>query len=188
VSTDSTKKTHVRAPWETQTFSYNTFHLRLQKCLREATAAAPRSILELGCGVGVLRQRLLEQMPDVDYYGCDVSHSAVEQLADPQVVQCDLNLDPIPFYPSKFDCVVGSGILEYIAALPDFLVAVRERLTPGRESWSAATSICATSIAGICWHAVNNPAFIPTGKISCPSRRSCGCCATAGFATSSASP
>jgi SAM-dependent methyltransferase len=117
--------------WETETFRYNSLHLRLQKVLREVAAVKPANVLEIGCGVGVLRKEILRLLPGIDYFGCDISHSAVSAIAHPRVVQADLIRDPLPFPGTAFDCVTGSGILEYLPDLESFLGQVRSRLRVG---------------------------------------------------------
>lgn len=117
-----------RNPWEEETFKYDSLHLRIRKCLREVVRLQPKSVLELGCGVGILRNELLRSLPRVAYYGCDVSEEAVRKLNDPNIVRVDLHKEPLPFEGQRFSCVVGSGIFEYIPDLASFLAQVRDRL------------------------------------------------------------
>jgi SAM-dependent methyltransferase len=116
--------------WETETFKYDRLHVRLQKCLALAAGENPRTLLELGCGVGLFRAEIKRRLPELDYYGCDISASAVERIGDPHVVQADLAKDPLPFEPVSFDVIAGSGILEYIPDIPSFLGDVHRRLNP----------------------------------------------------------
>lgn len=118
-------------PWEAQTHRYTMLHVRLQLVLRAVLAAKPASVFEFGCGVGVLRAELLRRIPGLVYHGCDVSQSAVDALADPNVVRVDLNAEPVPFAGMTFDCVVGSGIFEYVADVPKTFAEVRARMRPG---------------------------------------------------------
>jgi SAM-dependent methyltransferase len=67
----------------------------------------------------------------VEYFGCDVSRSAVALAGDPRVVHADLNDGPIPFGPQRFDLVAGSGILEYVRDVPGLLRDVRARVEEG---------------------------------------------------------
>jgi predicted TPR repeat methyltransferase len=115
-------------PWETETFEYSTLHRRLRTVRDVVVALRPRSVLELGCGVGVLRESLLAAIPDVDYWGCDISESAVAQIADCHVVARDLNADGLPFGARSFDVIVGSGIVEYVQDPVALFAAAQARL------------------------------------------------------------
>lgn len=116
--------------WETETFNYSKPHVRLLKCAEEAARDSPKSVFELGCGLGLLREELLRRLPDLDYFGCDVSHAAVAQLDNPQIVQTDLRADPLPFSGVTFDCIVGSGVFEYIEDLGGLFAELHSRLNP----------------------------------------------------------
>lgn len=117
--------------WEREAHNYNMLHVRLRLIRDEVLRLAPVSVLELGCGTGVLRGELLAGLPHLKYFGCDVSESAVAALGDPNVVRVDLNSEPPPFAGQRFECVVASGTLEYICDLPGLLSALRERTTAG---------------------------------------------------------
>ncbi len=123
--------TEARQIWERETHTYAVPHQRLGIVLQAALAVCPGAILELGCGVGVLRSSLRTRAPSVRYFGCDVAASAVALISDPDVVQSDLNVDPVPFAGQQFDCVIGSGIMEYLSDVPNVLRQCRERLKPG---------------------------------------------------------
>jgi SAM-dependent methyltransferase len=116
--------------WELETFDYDRLHLRIQKIVDEVLDASPHRVLELGCGVGVMRRALLSRNPALEYWGCDISHAAVAQLGDPRVVQCDIGKQGVPFPGERFDCIAGSGILEYVPDLSQLLESLRERLAP----------------------------------------------------------
>jgi SAM-dependent methyltransferase len=106
-------------------------HQRLQFVLMEVIKFAPTSVFELGPGMGVLRAELLRRLPGLRYFGCDVSRSAIEAINDPNVLCVDLNRDPLPFAGQTFDCIVGSGIIEYIDDVPALLAGLRQRLLSG---------------------------------------------------------
>lgn len=119
--------------WSKQTHAYSCFHVRLQLMLDACAARQPARVFEIGCGVGVFRRELLRRLPQVDYWGCDVSESAVREIAHPQVVRADLNVDPLPFPDLEVDCVVASGVLEYVRDLQGLLRELRRRLVPGGQ-------------------------------------------------------
>ncbi len=130
-STDSNATDAPAHPWEDETHRYHMLHVRLRLVLEEVIAARPSSLFEVGCGVGILRAALLRELPGLRYFGCDVSQSAVDALADRNVVRADLNDDPLPFAGQRFDCIVGSGIFEYVAEVPRLLAELRQRTLPG---------------------------------------------------------
>jgi len=111
---------HNANRWELETHSYKSFHYRLVLLLREIIRLAPNRVLELGCGVGVLRAELLKTFgARIDYYGVDISESAVRCINDTHVVTADLNRQ-FPFDRESFDVILGSGIMEYIENLRIF--------------------------------------------------------------------
>jgi trans-aconitate methyltransferase len=110
--------------WEEESLAFDEMRELLELVLDEVIALRPRTVLELGCSVGVFR-RALEERLDVTYAGCDISPKAVE-LCGPGAVVCDLNSGGIPFH-GPFDVVVGAAILEYIDDHAALLTAIRER-------------------------------------------------------------
>jgi SAM-dependent methyltransferase len=123
--------TSPQNPWEGLTLRYDMLHVRLQLVAEEVVAARPSSVFELGCGVGVLRAELMRALPGLRHFGCDVSQAAVDSIGHPDVVRADLNSDDLPFADRTFDCIVGSGILEYVRDVPGLLAELRTRLAPG---------------------------------------------------------
>jgi SAM-dependent methyltransferase len=88
-----------------------------------------RSILDVGCGAGILGQLLGES---VDYYGCD-GHRAL--FADQAASGCrithwtyDETHPGLPFEEVRFDVIVCSGFLEYLTDRPRFLRLARSRI------------------------------------------------------------
>ena len=115
-------------PWEMETHSYNKLHYRLSILLNQVMQLQPRTLLDLGCGVGVFRSELLKRYGNyIEYYGIDISKSAVKSINDPKVVVADLN-HYYPFQDEIFDCIVGSGIIEYVIDLDAFMRDTRHRL------------------------------------------------------------
>lgn len=106
-------------------------HVRLRLIRDEVVRLAPERVFEVGCGIGVLRRELQRSLPRLQYWGCDVSQSAVALANDARIVQVDLNAEPLPFAGERFDCVVGSGVLEYLGDVAGLLAGIRERLAAG---------------------------------------------------------
>lgn len=115
--------------WEYEALNYNTLHPRLELIRDKILSVNPHNIVfEMGCSVGALREDLRGR--GIDYWGCDLSKSAVAQIGDPKVVTYDLNADELPF-DGPFDVIAGSGVLEYIDDIPALLAAARKRLDTG---------------------------------------------------------
>jgi len=128
---DASSKPIAAHPWESDAHTYNKMHQRLQIVLEEVIKFAPSSVFELGPSVGVLRAELLRRLPGLRYFACDASRSAVQAINDPNVLWVDLNRDAFPFADQTFDCIAGSGIIEYIEDVPALLAGLRRRLRPG---------------------------------------------------------
>jgi SAM-dependent methyltransferase len=127
----------ARSYWESNSFKYDCVHDRLRLVAREIAALAPSSILDLGCSTGRLARELQASLPEMNYFGCDLSLAAVERIDLPRVVQRDLNEDGLPFGGLRFDCIAASGICEYIVDLPGLLGEVCCRLNP--RGWFVAS-------------------------------------------------
>lgn len=129
--TASTGAAAARDYWEQKSIAYDCLHDRLWVMVREVTRLQPKSLLDVGCATGEVARAVLARLPGIDYYGCDISHAAVAKLGRPNVVQCDLNHTGVPFANRRFDCVVASGICEYVRDQGAFLTQLAERLVPG---------------------------------------------------------
>jgi predicted TPR repeat methyltransferase len=84
--------------------------------------------MEMGCGLGLLRAEIYSSLPGVEYAGCDISHSAVQHVADKNVIQIDLNRDRLRKFGRSFDCVIGSGVFEYVEDISALLGQIAEML------------------------------------------------------------
>lgn len=120
----------ARDYWETKSIAYDALHDRLWVMLNEVVRLRPASLLDVGCAAGEVARGVTSRLPGIDYYGCDISHAAVAKLARPNVVQCDLNVTGVPFAHRRFDCVVASGICEYLRDQGAFLRQLADRLSP----------------------------------------------------------
>lgn len=93
--------------------------------------ASAESVLDLGCGTGVLLQRVCDENPSRSLYGIDFSEAMLEVTASrvpgAHLSQADFN-QRLPFKDSMFDCVVCSNAL-YTVNSPKRLVAELLRIT-----------------------------------------------------------
>lgn len=120
----------ARNYWETKAVAYDCLHDRLRQMLRVIAQRRPGSLLDVGCSTGEVARAVTAMLPGVEYFGCDISHAAVARLNRRNVVQCDLNREGVPFADRRFECIVASGICEYLVDQQAFLSAVAERLAP----------------------------------------------------------
>lgn len=97
------------------------------------TTGGPASVLDIGCGTGVLRTRLGDQ--DVSsYVGVDLSDAAIERarqrsLADSDFVVGDAADPAMALDPA--DVVVLNEMLYYVADPDEFLERVERLVRPG---------------------------------------------------------
>ncbi len=108
--------------------------LRLERCL-EAIAGAHGKLLEIGCGAGRYTRSFLHYRPDLEVYGCDISHIALDEAraADPtHRIGYKLGdaLD-LPYEDNSFDIVVLFDVLEHVTDVGKAADEVAGVLRPG---------------------------------------------------------
>jgi SAM-dependent methyltransferase len=96
--------------------------------LAELRVGRPRRVLDVGCSTAALATALEAAWPGANYFGCDISQTAVDTIDRPQVVQWDLNEGRLPFPDTTFDAVVASGICEYVTDLTGLFAGIAQRL------------------------------------------------------------
>jgi 2-polyprenyl-3-methyl-5-hydroxy-6-metoxy-1,4-benzoquinol methylase len=109
--------------WDSETYKYDeknkvTFPRVLAIANEIKKTKLGNRVLDFGCGLGILHRILGEEY---QYYGCDISHKVVQMHNNPNIVECDLDHDPLPFKDKRFSYVVCSGIIEYLADVGKFL-------------------------------------------------------------------
>jgi ubiquinone/menaquinone biosynthesis C-methylase UbiE len=77
--------------------------------------AAPRSVLEVGCGEGHLAQYLLTKGPRPDRFeACDLSLDEVAPNLDPLLLFREASIYELPWEDASFDLVVCCEVLEHL--------------------------------------------------------------------------
>jgi SAM-dependent methyltransferase len=86
-----------------------------------------RSVLDVGCGTGVMFEVLQLHRPDIDYTGVDVTPQFIEEAQRRHPAHADQflvgSLYELPNLGRTFDAVLCRHILEH---LPDYIPAVQE--------------------------------------------------------------
>ena len=106
----------------------------------------PATVLDVGCGVGVLTDWLVSE--GYDATGVDSDRHLMTRMVAPHRVA---SIDALPFEASSFDAVVASEVLEhlpvgaYTRALPELVRVSRRTIiitVPNGESLESATTRC----------------------------------------------
>jgi 2-polyprenyl-3-methyl-5-hydroxy-6-metoxy-1,4-benzoquinol methylase len=122
-----------------------TFDRRLEELLGEA---APDSILDLGCGEGVLTERWAGRLPAVRVVGVDLPDPKLEaewsSRRRPNLEFRPLDGTPLPFTDTEFELVAAIEVLEHLedphATLAEMTRVARSHLlvsVPREPLWRA---------------------------------------------------
>ena len=108
--------------WHTEAF-----HARVLALVEEA---APRTVLDAGCGEGFATAYLSERLPNVAFEGVDVSEGAVEYARQHHGAHAAYRVGSVyelPFDDDAFDLVLCSEVLEHLDQ-PEKAVAELKRV------------------------------------------------------------
>jgi ubiquinone/menaquinone biosynthesis C-methylase UbiE len=101
--------------------------------LHELREEPPRTVLDLGCGTGLLSQRISRELPAVRVVGCDFSlgmlRSARANGAGSAWVQGDAAR--LPFRDARFDALVSTEAFHWFPDQPAALAECFRVLAPG---------------------------------------------------------
>ena len=122
IKLQSKKLENKKIFWDKGTFDYDEQGCTVPRLIAIADEIKKtgygNSVLELGCGLGVLKKILGK---DFEFFGCDISPSVVKLHNTTNTTECDLDSDSLPFQEKRFNYVVCSGIIEYLADPKKFL-------------------------------------------------------------------
>jgi SAM-dependent methyltransferase len=147
-----------------QWLTYRPVHDRLLAALQ--TAGAQR-VLDVGCGTGILTDRIRRELPTARVSACDFSHGMLRRAharnRDLGWVRCDALR--LPFRAASFDAIVSSESFHWF---PDQARALREFcrvLEPGGRLFAALVNPPAQLVSRAIWagsRLVGEPFYWPT--------------------------
>lgn len=93
-----------------------------------------RKVLEVGCGHGRFG-RSLKEAQGAHVTGIDISHEAIRVAKDnlDRAIALDLDVEPLPFEESEFDCIVCNDVLEHLLDPWSVVKRLSCLLKPGGE-------------------------------------------------------
>jgi 2-polyprenyl-3-methyl-5-hydroxy-6-metoxy-1,4-benzoquinol methylase len=82
------------------------------------TLADPRSVLDVGCGEGVLVQRWAQQLPERRVVGIDLEEQSIQagwaEHGAPNLEYIVMRAENLPFTDSEFDLACAIEVLEHV--------------------------------------------------------------------------
>jgi SAM-dependent methyltransferase len=102
--------------------------------------AAPRRVLEVGCGWGAFAQRTIEEL-GVELVAIDQSERMVELARERGVDARVGDVQDLPFADGEFDCAVANWMLYHVADLDRGLAELARVLRPGGRLVAATNGL-----------------------------------------------
>jgi ubiquinone/menaquinone biosynthesis C-methylase UbiE len=106
-----------------QRLTYRPVHDAVLRALRDTV---PRTLLDLGCGTGLLGERIHRELPGTQILGCDFSHGMLRQAVehrDDCAWWTQADAMRLPFPESCFDAIVSTESFHWF---PDQAAALSE--------------------------------------------------------------
>ena len=113
-----------------QRLTYRPVHDAIIRVLRDR---GTRNLLDLGCGTGLLSQRIVREFPAARLTGCDFSHGMLHRAAahGPTTAWVRADAARLPFGDARFDTIVSSEAFHWFPDQPAALSECFRVLTPG---------------------------------------------------------
>jgi ubiquinone/menaquinone biosynthesis C-methylase UbiE len=135
--------------------------------IAELRTGACRSVLDIGCGTGLLAARIRRELPGVDVVGCDFARGMLARARrrDPAAawVQGDAGL--LPFQSGTFDAVVSTEAFHWFPDKAAALCEFHRVLRPGGRLMLALVnprSALAGRLVALAAGTVGEPFYWPT--------------------------
>lgn len=89
-------------------------------------APLTKTIIDIGCGIGIALETMHAYFPDADLYGLDPSEEAIE-LAKAKIPDGTFYANFLDEFKSKkkYDVVLCLGVAEHVENLPEFLKSLK---------------------------------------------------------------
>jgi ubiquinone/menaquinone biosynthesis C-methylase UbiE len=106
----------------------------MEETLKRVHPIKGERVLDVGCGTGMLLERIVDQYPDSEVMGVDLSPAMVAQARRrlPQRVTLEAaDAEALPFSTHSFDLVLSVSSFHFWPAPKDALAELRRVLRPG---------------------------------------------------------
>jgi len=89
------------------------FHHTIYSLIKEAR---PRSILDVGCGEGIVMRYVLDSIPEVKVEGIEIHLESLKiaKKINPETRVCQGTIYELPFKPDSYDLVLCTEVLEHL--------------------------------------------------------------------------
>lgn len=149
-----------------QRLTYRPVHDGVVEALR---SHRPRRVLDLGCGTGLLSQRLREEMPRLEVVGCDYSRGMLREARAraPRAAWTQGDALRLPFGDASFDAVVSTEAFHWFPDQSAALEEVYRVLVPGGRLFVALVNPTVEGVGEVLWWAsrlVGQPFYWPTPR------------------------
>lgn len=136
-----TAKRHVRAEYDALAWHYEQrwsgyIAASVEQMLKRAHTLQGERVLDVGCGTGVLLERIVDRYPDVRATGADLSPAMLAQARrrlPPRVTLEVADAEALPFPANSFDLVLSLSSFHFWPAPRLALAELGRVLRPGGQ-------------------------------------------------------